>query len=98
MDGETPQDDEGIDDDSDHGDDKQDHGDAAKKKRRERRQVTTSTKEATYPMATGEIFLQWPERISAEEAEDITEWLAIMTRKIKRSVVSDELEEPETYS
>ncbi|MDA1049423.1 MAG: hypothetical protein O3C40_02950 [Planctomycetota bacterium] len=71
------------------------HIGAPKNKRQERRQVIEGVKEATYPMATGEIFLQWPCRISAEEAEDIVDWLAIMTRKIKRSVVSDEPEEPE---
>ena len=52
--------------------------------------MATKTKEDVYTLATGYVVLQWPDRITPEEAEDLDDWLEIMKRKLKRSVVSQE--------
>lgn len=37
--------------------------------------------------------LQWPERITQEEFDELGDWLDLMRRKLKRSVVSSASED-----
>ena len=52
--------------------------------------MATGTNEDVYTLATGDVVLQWPDRITPEEAEDLDDWLEIMKRKLKRSVVTED--------
>ena len=40
-----------------------------------------------FALAEGDVTIQWPERISPESLEDFNDWIAILQRKIKRSVI-----------
>jgi hypothetical protein len=42
-----------------------------------------------YTLSSGDAVLQWPERITQEEFDELGDWLDLMRRKLKRSVVSD---------
>ena len=56
----------------------------------EKRQSSEVTKQAIYPVATGDIVFLWPNRIPSYEAADLDAWFDIMKRNVKRSVVADE--------
>jgi hypothetical protein len=37
--------------------------------------------------------VQWPERVTQEEFDELGDWLDLMRRKLKRSVVSESSED-----
>jgi len=49
--------------------------------------MTTHMKEDVYTVDAGDVVLQWPARMSDDERQDLDDWLDLMKRKIKRSVV-----------
>lgn len=44
-------------------------------------------KQEVFVLAEGDIVIQWPERMSQDSFQDVTDWLRILERKIKRSVI-----------
>jgi hypothetical protein len=50
-----------------------------------RRPMQPGTKEDTYTLDEGQVVIQWPERIGAEEIEDVEGWMQIVIRKMKRT-------------
>ena len=42
--------------------------------------------DAVLPLENGDIIVQWPQRISADELDDLLAWFEIMKRKIDRTV------------
>ncbi len=46
-----------------------------------------NVKEERFALDQGNVILKWPERISQESFEDLTDWLLIMHRRIARDVV-----------
>jgi hypothetical protein len=51
------------------------------------RSLSSGTKEDVYTLDAGDAVLQWPEQLTTEEYEEINDWLDLMRRKLKRSVV-----------
>jgi hypothetical protein len=58
-----------------------------------RREMATGSKEDVFTLASGDAVLQWPERITSDEYEDLEGWLQLMLRKLKRSVVATSAED-----
>ena len=58
-----------------------------------RRPMADGTKEDIYTLSSGDAVLQWPDRITQAEFEELGDWLDLMRRKLKRSVVSESPEE-----
>lgn len=48
-----------------------------------------NVKEERFALDQGNVILKWPERISQESFEDLTDWLLIMHRRIARDVVGE---------
>ena len=44
-------------------------------------------KQEVFVLSGGSIVVQWPDSMSAEDFQDIADWLPILERKIKRCVV-----------
>ena len=59
---------------------------------RKKRSMDTSVREDIFSLAEGDVTIQWPASISAESFQDIADWLPILERKIKRSVLKSEPE------
>ena len=60
--------------------------------RRQNMQAEQGFQQATFPMNGGDAIVQWPEGISAEEFKDFEDWLQLVIRKAKRSVVVEQTE------
>ena len=45
------------------------------------------TRRDVFALPEGEVVFQWPARLSAESFEELSEWSALMLRKIGRSVL-----------
>jgi hypothetical protein len=77
-----------ADDAAAEGDDHRDEGDGGQRPSRmpARRPMQTGTKEATLPLTTGQIIVQWPEQINPDEMEDAQGWMEVIVRMMKRSV------------
>lgn len=54
--------------------------------RRRPMQPEPGFQQAVFPLNGGEAIVQWPEHISPAEFEDFEDWLALVIRKVKRSV------------
>lgn len=46
-------------------------------------------KQDTFTLDEGTVTIQWPSRLSKASFDDLNDWLEIMTRKMKRAVVSE---------
>lgn len=53
------------------------------------RQDLPGTKRDVFALEDGEVFIQWPASISADDYADLGGWLDMIKRKIGRSVVDD---------
>lgn len=51
--------------------------------------MSVGTKEDVYTLSAGDVVLQWPSNILPEEFIDVDDWLKLMRRKMKRSVVEE---------
>ena len=51
--------------------------------------MTPGTKEDVFTLDSGPVVLQWPDRLTNEEYEDLEGWIKLVLRKAKRSVVAD---------
>lgn len=49
-----------------------------------------------FSLTEGDVTIQWPERISKESLQDFNDWLAILQRKIRRSVITPDVTPPST--
>ena len=47
------------------------------------------SKEDIYTLGSGDAVLQWPNTITAEEYEELEDWLGLMLKKMKRSITRD---------
>jgi hypothetical protein len=47
-------------------------------------------KEDVYTFASGDAVLTWPAQLTQDELDELNDWLDLMRRKMKRSVVSGE--------
>jgi hypothetical protein len=47
-------------------------------------------RQEVFALAEGDVTIQWPEVLSPDSYQDFDDWLAILKRKIKRSVVAPE--------
>jgi len=56
------------------------------------RNPTAGTKQATLPLDSGTVLVEWPSSLTQEDFEDIQAWLKILERKIGRSA-SEEVED-----
>jgi hypothetical protein len=63
-------------------------------RRQRRRHMQPGMKEAVLPLGEGDVVVRYPERISSQSLEDLEDWMQLMIRRMKRSVV-DEGSEPE---
>jgi hypothetical protein len=52
--------------------------------------VQAGIKEDLYALNSGQVIIQWPEKIDPEEIDDLEGWLQIVIRKVKRSVRAEE--------
>ena len=52
------------------------------------------TRTDIFALITGDIVFQWPDRISPTESKDVDDWLDLIKRKLNRSVVSADDDEP----
>jgi hypothetical protein len=52
--------------------------------------MATGSKEDVSTLSSGDALLQWPERITPDEYEDLEGWLQLMLRKLKRSIVAED--------
>ncbi len=64
------------------------HRDTEVRTNRKRKKMP-GTKEDIYTLSDGDVVIQWPEEILPSDLEDLDDWLDIMKRKIKRSVVAE---------
>jgi len=69
------------------------NGSEVAEKPKARRKVASGSKEDVYTLSSGDAVLQWPERITQEEFDELGDWLDLMRRKLKRSVVSGSAED-----
>lgn len=75
-------------------DDDDGHDNDVQERRPRRRPMQAGVKEDTYTLDEGQVVIQWPERIDAEEIEDVQSWMQIVIRKMKRTAQkTDEAEE-----
>ena len=51
-------------------------------------------RQEVFALAEGDVTIQFPERISPDSLQDFTDWLAILQRKLKRNVVTNEPPQP----
>lgn len=51
-------------------------------------------RQEVFVLAEGDVTIQWPEALSPDSFQDFDDWLAILKRKIKRSVVSPDSQKP----
>jgi hypothetical protein len=54
----------------------------------------TGMRQAIFPLDAGDATIQWPEGLTEENYKDLEDWIEIVMRKIKRSVVQDNRVEP----
>ena len=47
-------------------------------------------RQEVFALTEGDVTIQWPEVLSPDSYQDFDDWLAILKRKIKRSVVAPE--------
>lgn len=45
--------------------------------------------EDTFTLEEGQVLLQWPKQFSQESYEDFEDWLELIRKKAKRSIVKD---------
>jgi hypothetical protein len=60
------------------------------KPRESKRTVLTGIKEDVFSLDEGSVVLQWPERLSADSAQDLKDWLALIGRKIERATTAQQ--------
>ena len=53
------------------------------------------SKEDVYTLKSGDAVLQWPNTITAEEYEELEDWLGLMLKKMKRSITRDGVLNPD---
>ena len=51
-------------------------------------------RQEVFALTEGDVTIQWPEVLSADSFQDFDDWLAILKRKIKRSVVAPDVPTP----
>lgn len=56
---------------------------------------TTTVKEDVYSLPEGRIVVQWPATLSPESVEEVKDYLKLLERKIVRSTVTEQKEQPE---
>lgn len=58
-----------------------------------RRQMQAGMKEDVFSLDEGAVVLQWPDRLSRTSAEDMKEWLDLISKKVDRAAASAELDD-----